>query len=203
MTTPNEPAGSSPAEMTRRKFIVWWMTGLLAAFAAVVITPLIIFIWPNASGRVKHVKVKVTLQTGLSQIDPSSPVQFYAPSGLALEMQTGGGDNSPGKASYGGFVCNVTHAGGPGGPAAWDGYQQEVDGNTIVAYSITCPHLGCNYAWQSALNQFVCPCHGSHFYLNGNVEHGPAEAPLAVYQFTHGGNDKEIVIAGYQIIGAG
>lgn len=203
MSTSTDPVGSSPQEMTRRKFIVWWLTGLLTAFAVVVITPLLIFIWPDANGRVKHVKVKVTLNTGLSAIDPRSPVQFYAPSGLALEMQTGGGDNYPGKASYGGFLCNVTHAGSTGGPPAWDGYQQRIDGNTIVAYSITCPHLGCNYAWQSALNQFVCPCHGSHFYLNGNVEHGPAEAPLGVYQFARGSNDKEIIIAGYQIIGAG
>lgn len=189
--------------MTRRKFIVWWMTGLLAAFAAVVAAPLLIFIWPNADGRVKRVPVKITLQKGLSEIGPDSPVQFNAPSGLALEMQTGGGDNYPGKASYGGFVANVSSAGQEGGPAAWDGYQQKVNGKTIVAYSITCPHLGCNYAWQAGLTQFVCPCHGSHFYLNGNVEHGPATSPLAVYRFQHGGNDREIIIAGYRVIGAG
>jgi cytochrome b6-f complex iron-sulfur subunit len=169
--------------MTRRKFIVWWMTGLLTAFAVVVVVPLLIFIWPYAEGRVKNVAVHITLDTALDDIKPTSPVQFNAPSGLALKMVTGGGDNYPGKVSFGGYMVNVN--------------------GHLTSYSITCPHLGCSYAWQSAQSLFVCPCHGSEFELNGSVAHGPAEAPLSLYNFTRGSNPKEVIIDGYQIIGAG
>ncbi len=34
-------------------------------------------------------------------------------------------------------------------------------------YSTTCPHLGCAINWQAHGEQFLCPCHGSHFNLEG------------------------------------
>lgn len=169
--------------MTRRKFIVWWMTGLLTAFAAVVVAPLLIFIWPNSNGRVKNVQVKVTLNTALDHISPHNPIQFNAPAGLALRMIDGGGDNYSGKVSFGGYMVNLN--------------------GKLVSYSVTCPHLGCSYAWQSSQNLFVCPCHGSQFALDGSVVHGPAEAPLSHFHFIRGSSPKEVLFDGYQIIGAG
>lgn len=169
--------------MTRRKFIVWWMTGLLTAFAAVVVAPLLIYIWPDSNGRVKNVKVKVSLDTPLDQIKATSPVQFNAPSGLALRMIDGGGDNYAGKVSYGGYMVNT--------------------GGKLTSYSITCPHLGCSYAWQSGQKLFVCPCHGSQFTLDGSVAKGPAEAPLSHYKFTRGSTPTEVIFEGYKVIGAG
>jgi Rieske Fe-S protein len=169
--------------MTRRKFIVWWMTGLLTAFAGVVVVPLLIFIWPNANGRVKPVDVHITLGTALDDIKPTTPVQFNAPSGLALRMVDGGGDNYAGKVSYGGYMVNLVGA--------------------LTSYSITCPHLGCSYAWQSAVTLFVCPCHGSEFRLDGSVAHGPAEAPLSHYSFRRGSGPADVIFDGYQVIGAG
>lgn len=169
--------------MTRRKFIVWWMTGLLTAFAVVVVAPLLVFIWPNSNGRVKNVQVKVNLNTALDHISPHSPVQFNAPSGLALRMIDGGGDNYSGKVSFGGYMVNLN--------------------GKLTSYSITCPHLGCSYAWQSSQNVFACPCHGSQFALDGSVLHGPAEAPLSHFSFTRGSSPTEVIFSGYQIIGAG
>ena len=46
------------------------------------------------------------------------------------------------------------------------------------ALSLTCTHLGCTV--EQNQNEFVCPCHGSHFDLNGKLLHGPAAQPLAV-----------------------
>ena len=45
------------------------------------------------------------------------------------------------------------------------------------AISLTCTHLGCTV--EQNTNEFVCPCHGSHFDLNGKLLHGPAAKPLA------------------------
>ena len=45
------------------------------------------------------------------------------------------------------------------------------------ALSLTCTHLGCTV--EQSKDEFVCPCHGSHFDLNGKLLHGPAAKPLA------------------------
>jgi menaquinol-cytochrome c reductase iron-sulfur subunit len=47
-----------------------------------------------------------------------------------------------------------------------------------TVYSPICPHLGCHYNWYSSARKFICPCHGSVFALNGEVEGGPAPRPL-------------------------
>lgn len=62
--------------------------------------------------------------------------------------------------------------------AAWVivGQQKEV-----TAFSPLCTHLGCAYRWESAKKEFLCPCHGSVFDLEGKVLAGPAERPLDRY----------------------
>ena len=55
--------------------------------------------------------------------------------------------------------------------------------NTFNALSPICTHQGClitNY--DSGSSQFVCPCHGSHYDVNGNVVTGPATSALQKYQ---------------------
>src|SRR5262245_12248531 len=47
-------------------------------------------------------------------------------------------------------------------------------GNKVVAFSPRCPHLGCAYHWNSARNEFLCPCHASTFSIDGEVLKGPA-----------------------------
>lgn len=44
------------------------------------------------------------------------------------------------------------------------------------ALSLTCTHLGCTVEQEK--DEFVCPCHGSHFNLDGTLLHGPAARPL-------------------------
>ncbi len=51
------------------------------------------------------------------------------------------------------------------------------DGN-VVAFSPTCTHLGCAYHWDAQNRDFLCPCHGSTFALDGTVLSGPAPRPL-------------------------
>lgn len=40
-------------------------------------------------------------------------------------------------------------------------------GNQIVAFSDTCPHLGCKVDYQDGKKEFLCPCHASAFDLEG------------------------------------
>jgi len=48
----------------------------------------------------------------------------------------------------------------------------------VTAFSPICTHLGCHYNWDSQAREFVCPCHGSVFSIDGKVLSGPAPRPL-------------------------
>jgi Rieske Fe-S protein len=52
------------------------------------------------------------------------------------------------------------------------------DGN-IVVLTNRCTHLGCGVDWNSATQQFKCPCHGGAFDALGRVLEGPPPKPLA------------------------
>ncbi len=51
-------------------------------------------------------------------------------------------------------------------------------GSAVVAFSASCPHLGCGFRWLEERKRFECPCHGSIFDLDGKVLAGPAPRPL-------------------------
>lgn len=40
-------------------------------------------------------------------------------------------------------------------------------GNPVVAFTATCPHLGCMIQHDAKNNRFVCPCHRAVFGLDG------------------------------------
>ena len=52
----------------------------------------------------------------------------------------------------------------------------------LLAFSLTCPHLGCRI--QPQPDGYACPCHGSRFALNGKLLHGPAERGLDQMEVT-------------------
>lgn len=67
------------------------------------------------------------------------------------------------------------------------------ENNTTTTYSAHCTHLGCKID-KMENNQFVCPCHGSRYDLNGNVLKGPAYKNLEVVssQVSEDGNNITI-----------
>jgi cytochrome b6-f complex iron-sulfur subunit len=63
-------------------------------------------------------------------------------------------------------------------------------GNVIVfrgldgsyyALSKVCTHQGCDVQYAVSQNEILCPCHGSHYDIQGNVTIGPAASPLFEY----------------------
>lgn len=54
------------------------------------------------------------------------------------------------------------------------------DGSFLAVYR-RCTHLGCSVSWEPDQNQFVCPCHGSHFNFYGDVENPPAPRALDTF----------------------
>lgn len=50
----------------------------------------------------------------------------------------------------------------------------------ITVYSPVCPHLGCQVYFDRQAKVYVCPCHGSHFALDGSRVSGPTPRGLDV-----------------------
>lgn len=50
---------------------------------------------------------------------------------------------------------------------------------TLYARSAACSHLGCHLHWNSFETCWDCPCHGSHFAVDGTPLNAPAISPLA------------------------
>ena len=52
------------------------------------------------------------------------------------------------------------------------------DGDGVKALSATCTHLGCQVRWERERKQFLCPCHGGVYDVQGRVLDGPPPRPL-------------------------
>jgi len=50
--------------------------------------------------------------------------------------------------------------------------------NSIIALSPVCTHLGCFVNFDRTLNEFICPCHGGRYSIDGEVLSGPPKQAL-------------------------
>ena len=50
---------------------------------------------------------------------------------------------------------------------------RDSQGQLLVLTSI-CPHLGCTVPWNKEKKEFICPCHGGTFALDGSRISGPS-----------------------------
>jgi cytochrome b6-f complex iron-sulfur subunit len=64
----------------------------------------------------------------------------------------------------------------------------------FTALSLICPHLGCTVAL--APLGYACPCHGSHFDLDGSVQNGPASQPMETLSVEETSDGQLILHAG-------
>lgn len=161
----------SADHLSRRTFLGWAMAGLMTSTVVTALAPILIYIWPNKGNR-KRTAIQVALTTPLAKMPDQFAQRIDSPTSpnFAFVMKDGGGDNAPGKLSFGGWVTRT-------------GDQTEV-------YAINCPHLGCSYNFNPQARTFDCPCHGSRFRLDGSVLHGPATAPLAHLSWTRVADDE-------------
>lgn len=59
-----------------------------------------------------------------------------------------------------------------------------LDASTVIAVDSKCTHAGCTVAWNAGNKDFECPCHGSVFASDGQVQTGPATKSLKSYSVT-------------------
>src|SRR6266480_1657727 len=55
-----------------------------------------------------------------------------------------------------------------------ESFVKGTDGSHWVALYQRCVHLGCTYAFRADCASFKCPCHGSHYNVDGEYLDGPA-----------------------------
>lgn len=67
------------------------------------------------------------------------------------------------------------------------------EGDSLNIYSSTCTHLGCKINKEQN-NNFICPCHGSQFALNGDVVKGPATKSLAQLNYSKDKKTGKIIV---------
>ena len=54
-------------------------------------------------------------------------------------------------------------------------------GDQFAVFANTCTHMQCPVRFQADLGQFLCPCHGGLYDLNGRNVGGPPPKPLPRY----------------------
>src|ERR1051326_1604811 len=64
---------------------------------------------------------------------------------------------------------------------------KDKDGSYWVALYQRCVHLGCTYAYRPDCVSFKCPCHGSHYNVDGEYLDGPAPRSLDRFDITFEG----------------
>ena len=53
---------------------------------------------------------------------------------------------------------------------------------TFTVFAINCAHLGCPVRWFAESQLFMCPCHGGVYYADGSRASGPPERGLFTYE---------------------
>lgn len=48
----------------------------------------------------------------------------------------------------------------------------------LAVFSPVCTHLGCYVNWDNNRKEFLCPCHGGRYDIDGRVIAGPPPKPL-------------------------
>jgi Rieske Fe-S protein len=151
----------------------------MTAAVVTVVAPLGVYLFPPRDPRQMKQRIRVALDTPLNALREGAVTRFDAPNGTAFVMADGGEQNAAGDPTFAGFVTR--------------------DAGQLRVFAITCPHLGCSYAFDQDKQHFVCPCHGSEFGLDGHVIHGPATSPLSHLTWEPGPGVNEIDVDGTSI----
>ncbi len=74
-----------------------------------------------------------------------------------------------------------------------ESFVKDADGSLWVALYQRCVHLGCTYAYRSDCLSFKCPCHGSHYNVDGEYLDGPA--PRSADRFALSFSGSSVVVS--------
>lgn len=70
-----------------------------------------------------------------------------------------------------------------------ESFVKDADGSYWVALYQRCVHLGCTVPFRDDCVSFKCPCHGSHYNVNGEYLDGPAPRSLDRFAMSFSGGN--------------
>ena len=70
-----------------------------------------------------------------------------------------------------------------------ENFVKDSDGSYWVALYQRCVHLGCTVPFRNDCDSFKCPCHGSHYNVDGEYLDGPAPRSLDRFAMRFSGGD--------------
>jgi len=70
-----------------------------------------------------------------------------------------------------------------------ESFVKDSDGSYWVSLYQRCVHLGCTVPFRNDCVSFKCPCHGSHYNVNGEYLDGPAPRSLDRFSMSFSGTD--------------
>jgi len=76
------------------------------------------------------------------------------------------------------YVLLPNDSGWPTPPERRVVYVVKKPDGTLHAFSNICTHMQCDVHWEERLSQFLCPCHGGLYDIDGNNIGGPPPQPL-------------------------
>ena len=139
--------------MNRRSMLGWISSLLAAACAAVVAIPGILHrlavLRDDPDGPANKLVQRVAL---LAELPLGKPVQRIV-TGVKQDAWTRYPQEKIGTV----WLINKSEAGS---------MPEEAE---VIAFSAVCPHEGCEVAFRQGQEQFVCPCHGATFHLDGTA----------------------------------
>src|SRR6266852_8894984 len=71
-------------------------------------------------------------------------------------------------------------------------FVKDKNGDLWVALYQRCVHLGCTVPFRNECVSFKCPCHGSHYNVDGEYLDGPA--PRSLDRFSLSFNGEDVVV---------
>jgi cytochrome b6-f complex iron-sulfur subunit len=184
--TPKKPAlpqeyevmtggGAEAAEMTRRglsrrQVLRRAVGGVLGLVGAEAIAGSLAMFYPNLAG-----------QFG-SPIDIGPKTQFAASAPHEAELDSKGIFYTSSAKAYivhltstTSFLLNGTTLDNQFAAESW---VKDSDGTYWIALYQKCVHLGCRVPFRDDCHSFKCPCHGSHYNVDGEYLDGPAPRSL-------------------------
>jgi len=73
---------------------------------------------------------------------------------------------------------------------------KDSDGTYWLALYQVCVHLGCKVPFRDDCNSFKCPCHGSHYNIDGEYLDGPAPRSLDRFEMSFDDSGNVVVNTG-------
>ena len=175
-----EAAEQARQGLTRRHVLRRGIGGVLALIGAEAIAGSLAMFYPNLAGQ---------FGSPIS-LGPKSQFPASLPQEAAIDSK---GVFYVAKAKV--YIIHLTattpfllHGSVLGDLLAAETWVKESDGTYWLALYQRCVHLGCKVPFRDDCHSFKCPCHGSHYNIDGEYLDGPAPRSLDRFVFSFQGD---------------